>query len=62
MRTCKISIQSIIEEGIFLDDSKIAKVTPTYKAGDNSDSMLFQNSRTNNVRIITNIVSIFNQK
>ena len=50
MRTCKISIQSIIEEGIFLDDSKIAKVTPTYKAGDNSDSMLFQNSRTNNVQ------------
>ena len=56
MRTCKISIQSIIEEGIFLDDSKIAK------ADDNSDSMLFQNSRTNNVPIITNIVSIFNQK
>ena len=62
MWTCKISIQSIIEEGIFLDDSKIAKVTPIYKADDNSDSMLFQNSRMNSVPIITNIVSICNQK
>ena len=30
--------QMSLEMGVFLDDLKIAKVTPVYKAGDNSDT------------------------
>ena len=30
-----------LEKGIFPDDLQIAKVTPIYKVGDNSDKILF---------------------